>query len=405
MRKLFAYVANRRKLLFLYMLAIWFVFAWGLLIWEIPNEIYVAEGDKLSIEESIPVTFEQEDTEEVFANRWKDHFQVSCNLFGFIPVKSVTVNMVERKELIPVGQTVGILLHTDGVYVVDTDVIRSVNGENISPCGHSIKAGDYITEINGKAVTCKEDVMQVVKNSNGEEIHVVVRREEKLLTCDVEPVKSIDQDYKLGIWIKDDIAGIGTITYIDSNGDYGALGHGISSSETDQLLEVEEGSLYESEIASINKGEKGTPGSLVGLLYFQKEHYLGTLDKNTNVGIFGHTNDNIEKLIEENYMPVGFKQEIKTGPAEIYASIDGEIRHYDIEIEDIVMNSPHENKSMLIRVTDEELLKKTGGIVQGVSGSPILQNGKLVGAVTHVLVNDPTRGYGIFIENMLDAAG
>lgn len=404
MKRLYVYFVKRRKLMLFYMSVLLGIFSWGLLLWEVPTEIYVTKGQEIRIEESLPVSFAQEETEEVFASRWTDHYQVSCNLFGVIPVKSVTVHVVEENQLIPVGKTVGILLRTEGVYVVDTDVIETSAGENVTPCGKLILPGDYITAIDNKEVHTKEEVMEAVGNSKGKSLEVTIRRNQQEVCCEVTPVLSVNDDYKLGIWIKDDIAGVGTITYIDQEGSYGALGHGISSAETDALIQVEEGSLYETEIAAINKGEKGAPGSLVGMLYFQKEHYLGTVEKNSDAGIFGTVNDNIKSLVETTYMPVGYKQEIKTGSAEIYASVDGVVQSYGIVIEDIVMNSPEENKSMLIRVTDEELLRKTGGIVQGVSGSPIIQDGKLVGAVTHVMVNDPTRGYGIFIENMLDAA-
>ena len=404
MKKWYYYLVVRRRLILIYLLVMLGIYSWGLLLWEIPTEMYVTKGEKLEMQDSLPVRFEAEETEEVFADRWRDHYQVKCNLFGIIPVKSVTVHVVDEKKVIPVGQTVGILLHTKGVYVVDTDVIESEQGKNISPCGKNVLPGDYITAVNGKAVSTKEEVIRAVENSNGEMVELSIRRENDSIKCEVAPVMSKNHNYKLGIWIKDDIAGVGTITYIDQEGNYGALGHGISSSETEKLIELDAGSLYETEIAAINKGETGSPGSLVGLLYFQKEHYLGTVDKNSDVGIFGSLNENGKELICQEYLPVAYKQEIHAGEANIYASVDGVVQSYKIEIEDVMMNSPDENKSMLIRVTDEKLIQKTGGIVQGVSGSPIIQDGKLVGAVTHVLVNDPTRGYGIFIENMLEAA-
>lgn len=402
MLKVYQYFVKRRGLMFIYMMALLCVFGWGLLLWEVPTEIYVAEGEEIQLEESLPVTFEQKETEEVFSNKWRDNYQVTCNLLGVIPVKSVTVHVVEAKEVIPIGQTVGILLQTDGVYVVDTDEIETQSGDKVSPCGKQVKAGDYITEINGEEVSTKEDIINAVEDSQGESMDLTIRREDETLTCSVTPVMSNNHSYKLGVWIKDDIAGVGTITYVDGAGNYGALGHGISSAETENLIEIKSGSLYETEIAAVNKGEKGAPGSLVGLLYIQKEHYLGTVETNSTVGIYGATNEKFDDLIELDALPVAYKQEIQTGPAEVYACVDGVVQSYDIEIEDIVMNNPEVNKSLLIRVTDEELIRKTGGIVQGISGSPIVQNGKIIGAVTHVLVNDPTKGYGIFIENMLE---
>lgn len=390
-------------MIFAYMFALLCVFGWGSLLWEVPTEIYVTRGEEIKLEESIPVTFEQEDSEEVFADKWRDNYEMTCSFLGIIPVKTVTVHVVDEQSVIPVGQTVGILLNTDGIYVVDTDEIETVSGEKVSPCKRQVKSGDYITHVNGQAVSKKEEVMSAVEGCNGETIALTLRRDDKTVTCEVTPVMSSNHTYKLGIWIKDDIAGVGTITYIDAEGNYGALGHGISSTETNDLIEITEGTLYETEIAAINKGEKGTPGSLVGILYFQREHYLGTVETNSSVGIYG-TLDNISDTASgAEPLPIAYKQEVKTGPAEILASVDGVVQSYDIEIEDIVMNNPEVNKSLLIRVTDEALIEKTGGIVQGISGSPIIQNGKIVGAVTHVLVNDPTQGYGIFIESMLNA--
>ncbi|MBQ8662841.1 MAG: SpoIVB peptidase [Eubacterium sp.] len=403
MMKIYRFFIRHRKMGLVYMLALLGVFGWGNLLWEVPTEIYVTKGEEIKLEESIPVTFEQEDSEEVFADKWRDNYEMTCSFLGIIPVKTVTVHVVDEQEVIPVGQTVGILLQTDGVYVVATDEIETASGEKISPCKRQVKSGDYITHVNGIVVTQKEEVMEVVEASNGAPIELTLRRNDKTVTCDVTPVYAANHTYKLGIWIKDDIAGVGTITYIDGEGNYGALGHGISSAETEELVEIIEGNLYETEIAGINKGEKGTPGSLVGLLYFQREHYLGTVDTNSTVGIYGSLDNISDTAAGAEPMPVGYKQEIQTGPAEILASVDGVVKSYDIEIEDIVMNSPEVNKSMFIRVTDEELIAKTGGIVQGISGSPIIQNGKIVGAVTHVLVNDPTRGYGIFIESMLNS--
>lgn len=400
--KLYRLFVKRRKLVFVYMFALLCVFGWGSLLWEVPTEIYVTEGEELKLEESLPVSFKLDESETVFANRWRDNYEITCCFMGLIPVKTVTVHVIEDQEVIPVGQTIGILLHTDGVYVVDTDQIETQTGEKVSPCKKQLKSGDYITAVNGDAVSQKEDVIEAVEESEGEPIELTIRREDESITCSVTPVLSTNHTYKLGIWIKDDIAGVGTITYIDQDGNYGALGHGISSTETEKLVEITDGSLYETEIAAVNKGEKGTPGSLVGLLYFQKEHYLGTVETNSTVGIYG-TLENISDTAEgAESIPVAYKQEIKTGSAEILCSVDGVVQSYDIEIEDIVMNSPEINKSMLIRVTDETLIQKTGGIIQGLSGSPIIQNGKIIGAVTHVLVNDPTRGYGIFIETMLE---
>lgn len=400
--KLFRVYVKHRLLVLAYMIAMLGVFAWGTLLWEVPNEIYVTKGEKIEIEEALPIAFEEESTEEVFADKWRDQYQIRCKFLGVIPIKSVTVHVMEEESVIPGGQTVGILLYTDGVYVVDTEELENIQGEKVSPSKKQVRSGDYITHINGTKITSKEDVMEAVEASEGTALELTLRRGDKTISCSVTPVLTSNHSYKLGIWIKDDIAGVGTITYIDAKGQYGALGHGITSTGNEDLMEITDGSLYETEIAAINKGEKGTPGSLVGLLYFQREHYLGCVDTNSNVGIYGTINEISAIAKDVAAIPVGYKQEVQAGPATVLSSVDGVVQSYEIEIEDIVMNNPEINKSMLIRVTDEALLEKTGGIVQGLSGSPILQNGKIIGAVTHVLVNDPTRGYGIFIESMLE---
>ena len=393
---------KKRKTLLLYMLALLCVFAWGTLLWEIPKDIYVTKDQELSLEESIPVDFKQEDVQAVFLDRWNNTYEVVCQFLGFIPVKTVTVHVVESQEVYPGGQTVGILLQTDGIFVVDTQKLESVSGEMTDPTEGLIKSGDYIVAVNGMDVTNKEELTESISNSKGDPIEMTLRRNGDIKTVNVTPIKTQDHSYKLGIWVKDDVAGVGTISFVDEEGNYGALGHGISSLDGKNLMELSKGSLYETEIAAINKGERGTPGSLVGILYFQKGSYLGTVSTNKQVGIFGDLKDTEKINLSLDSIPVGYKQEVKVGPATILCSADGEVKSYDINIEDISMNAVQINKSMLIRVTDEKLLGMTGGIIQGLSGSPIIQDGKLVGAVTHVLVNDPTRGYGIFIEEMLN---
>lgn len=387
------------------MLAETFVFAWGMLLWEIPNDINVTSRQDICLGSKIPVSYERGSEEEVFASTGKEVYQVTCKFLGIIPIKQVTVHVTEDQEVIPGGLAAGLLLEMDGVYVADTDEVTSMDGKKEDPCGHILHTGDYILAVDGVPVSEKEDVIDAVDQSEGKDMILTIRRDGEQMDCRVSPVETQKGAYKLGIWVKDDLAGVGTITYIDGDGNYGALGHGISDSETDELIDIKEGRLYESEIVAVNRGEKGTPGELVGMIYFRNDNYMGTIDSNTNSGIFGTIAGISDSLSENSPMQVGHKQEVENGPASILSDVDGTIQSYEIEIEDVTMNGKDENKSMLIRVTDEALLKKTGGIVQGMSGSPIIQNGKLVGAVTHVLVNDPTRGYGILAEDMIKTAG
>ena len=380
------------------------LFAWLELYRQIPDTIRVCDPSSVSVGSRLPVSCSWQEEEEVFAKNGSGTYTLTCRFLGIIPVKNVTVDLVEEQEVIPAGSTAGILLETEGVYVVDTDEIEDQGGKRSSPAEHIVQPGDYIQAINGQKIRTKEELMEQVAECNGSDVVLSILREGEEMDCRIRPVRTGDGDYKIGLWVKDDLAGVGTITFIDSQGRFGALGHGISSGETGSLMQLETGKLYQSDIVAINKGKKGTPGELVGMIFYTSDHYFGDIEKNTQAGIFGKMENVTDELAKQQAVPVGYKQEIRAGAAQIRCSVDGEIKSYDIEIEQINVNSRDKNKSMMIRVTDPKLLEKTGGIVQGMSGSPILQNGKLVGAVTHVLVNDPARGYGIFAETMLEEA-
>ena len=212
------------------------------------------------------------------------------------------------------------------------------------------------------------------------------------------PVLTDDGTYKLGIWVRDNIQGIGTLTYVDEQGNFGALGHGISDIDTGDMLTLKWGELYNAQILSIVKGTDGNPGELQGVIRYDESEKIGTILDNQSMGIYGTLDNGCGQGVR---LPVGYKQEMQEGPATILACVDGEVQEYSIEITAIDMNKKDTNKSFTIKVTDPRLLELTGGIVQGMSGSPVIQNGKLVGAVTHVFVRDAGSGYGIFIENML----
>ena len=228
-----------------------------------------------------------------------------------------------------------------------------------------------------------------------------VRRDGQELEIRMNPVQAMDGNYKLGAWVRDDTQGIGTLTYVDTNGNFGALGHGISDSDTGEVVEIQEGALYETEIMGIEKGSAGNPGVMAGVIYYGPGSSLGVIEANTKVGIFGKVNDRLKKSLGGEAVEIGYRQNVRKGQAWIRSDVSGELRDYEIEIQRVDLNPIQENKSLVLRVVDEELLRLTGGIVQGMSGSPILQDGKLVGAVTHVFVQDSTRGYGIFVEDML----
>lgn len=324
----------------------------------------------------------------------------SVSVFGVIPVKDVTVNYGERRYVIPSGQSFGIKLYSDGVMVVGLAEIDAA-GQKTSPAYISgLRSGDIITHIDGQRVYENSEVTERIANSNGKTLKITFAREDKTYTADLTPARYGDS-FKAGMWVRDSVAGIGTLTYIDTVGmTFAGLGHGITDSDCGNIYPIASGNAVAAKISACTKGKSGAPGELKG--YFT-ETQIGNLYANTETGIYGALNG-LEK-VSDKAIPVAYRQEVKEGEARILSTIDGEgVKEYTVTVEKVNYNSNLKTRNMVIRVTDEELLSKTGGIVQGMSGSPIIQDGKLVGAVTHVFVNDPTRGYAIFAENMLETA-
>lgn len=365
---------------------------------EVPDDIYVRSGEEAKLNLDFPFVVTSLDTKD------GEEEKKLCSMFGVIPIKEVTVNEVEEQELYVSGEVAGIYTECKGVFVIDTCEIEAENGELVNPTGSAVKTGDYILAINGEKLTCKEDIVKQVEKAAGKKLEMTVSRGDKVFEVDVTPVHARNGEYMLGIWVKDDLAGVGTITYVSPTGEYGALGHGMSNGENSDLLEVTDGDLYVSKIIGIEKGEKGNPGEVKGVIRYGALNHLGNVEDNRSTGVYGTLDaDDLNDYMEESKLyEVAYKQEIETGAAQIISEISGKRKTYDIKITYVDYLAINSNKGLHIEVTDPELLKLTGGIVQGMSGSPIIQNGKIVGAVTHVLVNDPTRGYGIFIENMLE---
>ena len=331
-----------------------------------------------------------------------EQYNLIIKLFGFIPLKQAKVSLIEDTELIPVGIPVGIYMETEGVMVVGTGEITDLNGNKIKPAEYILKSGDYISKVNGFDITTKEEVTKLVAQSQGNPLDFEIIRDGEIITQRVVPVADVAGEYKIGVWLRDNTQGVGTLTYIDADGNYGALGHGITDVDTGLLMNLEGGTLYETKIASIDKGSNNSPGEIVGMIIYTDDHILGTIDNNSEAGIFGSCS--VQGLEQATMTPlqIGLKQEIKKGPAQIICAVEGTPIYYDIEITDVHMDHNNVNHELEIKVTDERLIAVTGGIVQGMSGSPIIQGGKIIGAITHVLVNDPTRGYGIFIDTMLE---
>ena len=304
------------------------------------------------------------------------------------------------------GFTVGIYLETEGALVVGTDVVTGEDGLNYDPAYGKIKAGDYIVALNNINVSAKSQLSFLVNKYGDEDITLTLKRGNEIMDVVISPVAVGNGEYKIGAWVKDDSQGIGTVTYITNTGDFGALGHGISDTDTKELLGAENGRIYVANIWGITKGRAGSPGSLCGSIDYEESMILGAIEENCNIGIYGNLSEykQVSEIVEQYGLKpaeICARKDVKLGQAYIRCSVDDQIKDYEIEITELKKNVEG-NKGIVLKVVDEELLEITGGIVQGMSGSPILQNGKIIGAVTHVFVRDSKLGYGIFIEEMLE---
>lgn len=319
-------------------------------------------------------------------------------IFNAFPIKNVNVSIEQRRYVIPGGDVFGIRLYTNGLVVSEVSEVR---GTEISPAKLSgIESGDIILSVNGNNLTSSEQLLSEIENSGGSPLKIRYMKNGKIICTELTPIYDcMAEKYRAGLYIRDSCAGIGTMTYIDpENNSFAGLGHGICDNESGCLMPLLSGDIVDAEISSVRKSICGSPGSVCG--HFSSSESRGSLVFNSEHGVYGKMKavDKTQKTI-----PVAFKQEISRGKAQIISTVDGnKPEYYDIEIEDISYNNLSRTKNMVIKVTDERLLKKTGGIVQGMSGSPIIQNGMLSGAVTHVFINDPSRGYAVFAENMLE---
>ncbi|MBP3337811.1 MAG: SpoIVB peptidase [Lachnospiraceae bacterium] len=315
----------------------------------------------------------------------------------------VSSDVSEEFKVMPCGFPVGIYLETNGVMVISCGKVEGEDGITYEPALDMVQAGDYIVAVNGIDVSSKSQLLFLVNKYGDDEIELKIRRNEEMLNVTIVPVKTTLNEYKMGIWVRDDTQGIGTMTYVSNDGSFGALGHGISDIDTGELLATNTGLLYNARIWGIKKGIDGVPGGLSGTINYDDDNIIGEITKNSEIGIFGNVDDKyIMEKYDLEYMEVAKASEVKKGTAYIMSMVSGKIEDYEIKITNIDKSKENTNRHLTIEVTDERLLSITNGIVQGMSGSPIIQNGKIIGAVTHVLVNDPTKGYGIFIESMLE---
>lgn len=401
------------------------VFSFFIMKESVPDKIWIVQGKEENFNFHVPMTgvVEQEglevfgnqsptvDKEEIHVDLNKDFsmksasqgsYSMACRLFGIFQVKEVAVEVVEEESVVPCGIPVGIYVKTEGVLIIGTGTVAGTDGMNYEPAANIVKSGDYIKTINEQVVKTKEDVIDTINQCGGNSVVLGVLRDGEYIELKVEPVKTGENEYKLGIWVRDDLAGVGTLTFCDSAGNYGALGHPVSDMDTGTKVLMSEGTLYEAQVAGITKGEKGKPGEVTGVITYLDQFKLGTVEENTEVGIYGKLERIPEQLQDVEYCPIAMKQEVQKGPAQIISYLSGERKEYEIQITGMDYSSSNVNKGILFEVTDPDLLELTGGIVQGMSGSPIIQNGKVIGAVTHVFVQDAAQGYGVFAEKMVE---
>ena len=370
----------------------------------LPSNLILIQGEQLKINTILGINVKNAETMQASSNLNNSivdetgKMTLNLSLFNLFPVKDVTVNVIPKTSVIPLGKAIGMKMYTEGVLVVGMSEI-----EGKKPYENSgIETGDKIIEINNQEINNTDELIACVNSSKGEavEIKYISDTEEKV--ANIEPVKTANNEYKLGLWVRDAAAGVGTLTFYEpSTGNFGALGHGINDVDTYELIDIANGELVTTNIVDIVKGQDGTPGEIRGTI--DNGISVGTIAKNTSFGVYGEIlNINRLNINRNNAIEVANRNEIKTGKAVIMCELENGItKTYEIEIQKIFLENNENNKSMLIKITDDELIEKTGGIIQGMSGAPIIQNGKFIGAVTHVLVNDSKMGYAVFGDLMI----
>ena len=388
------------------------IYLYTLSIQSIPDNIVIFEGEKINLKTILGLKAdltEKDQVIETLSNNQTNTINetgkatVKLSLFEKVFVKNVDVDVLPKTKVIPVGNIAGIKLYTSGVLVVGMSEIEGIDNKKYKPYENTgIQEGDRIIAINNKNIGNTEDLIKNVNQSKGNEIEIQYVHQQKTLQCSIKPVETAQKDYKLGLWVRDSAAGVGTVTFYEpSTKTFGALGHGITDIDTNELINIASGEFITTRVLNITKGESGEPGKIQGTI--ENQQNIGTISKNSKFGIYGRV-DNLSSLNVDTSkeMEVALRNEIQLGKATILCSLDNQKpQEYEIEIQKIYTENNYDNKSMQIKVTDRKLIEKTGGIIQGMSGSPIIQNGKFVGAVTHVLVNNPQEGYAVFGDIML----
>ncbi len=364
-----------------------------------PAHLYTQQVQNISLSLPLPATAVPQDTLAADTGQTQTGYDATVKLFGIIPIGSTRVSLTQPDQVIVGGTFFGIKIMAQGVLVVDFRDVETKEGNQNPAKEAGVCQGDLVLAVNDRSVTTNSQLQSLVANCEGKPIRLLIQRDGKTQTLTLQPVLSSDGSYRIGMWVRDSTAGLGTMTfYHPATNTYGGLGHAVCDTDTGKPLTVLTGEIVTAQVDSIQKGRTGTAGEIRGSIISNRP--LGSLTVNSSCGVFGTVN-----TLPENgkLVAVAYKQEVKEGDAVLITSVEGQPKEYACTIEKVVLKETT-TRNLVIRITDQELLEQTGGIIQGMSGSPILQNGKLVGAVTHVFVNDPTAGYGVFAETMLESA-
>ena len=402
---------NKRKKIFLtiFSIILTIILAYVCNIDNIPNNLVIFEEEIPRIDTLIGIdiktkntgNFNNEnnsETKETISNNEKN-IKLNVNLFG-MKVKEISANLIDETEVIPLGNLVGMKLYTNGILVVGMSEIYGEDNNIYKPYENTgIKEGDTIVKIDDVNISSTDELIECINSSKGEEIKVTFIHNKKTLETKIKPIQTEVNTYKIGLWVRDAAAGVGTATFYDpKTNNIATLGHGIQDIDTEELIDVLTGEFTTTDVISIQRGEEGEAGKIQGTVEEQKK--IGTIEKNTQYGVYG-------KLTRADFFgntkryKIAPRNEIQVGDAELLCQINkGAVESYKIKIKKIYLNNNTNNKNILLEITDEKLLKETGGIIQGMSGSPIIQNGKIIGALTHVLIKKPTEGYAVFADTM-----
>ena len=371
------------------------IYSYIINIVNIPDKVYISNNEKFYI--NLMPGIEKEEIIETSNNGDNYSEKQEYLLFG-IKIKDVLISKIENVELSVLGNLIGMRLYTNGVLVVGTSNVENINKE--IKVQKEIIEGDTILSINKITIDSIEKINEIVKESNGRVLSCEIIRDGKKILTNIEPIKVNENEFKLGLWVKEAATGVGTISFINKEtNEFLALGHGITDPDTGRLLDIDTGEILLSNVVNIKKGKEGEPGEIEGKVI--NNSVLGTVTKNTDFGVIGNIID-ISQITKEKIYNVSTRDKIEIGDASILCDIDGIVKEYDIKILNIDLENNFDNKSMIIEVTDEKLIEKTGGIVRGMSGCPVLQNGKIVGIVTNVLISDPKIGYAVFMDLVLN---